>query len=168
VVKISEKLAAKIRPIKMVLTDCDGVLCPRTLTMCEGHDIKSFNALDGIGKYKLDALGIEYGIISGRASQTVLIRQQTELAVRCIHIGARDKVQTYESILTEYGFRPEEICYIGDDEPDTELLARVGFAVTPADTTTEVRSYADYVTIAKGGEGVLREVADLIQQVHET
>ena len=41
-------------------------------------------------------------------------------------------------------------------------LKKAGMAVCPADTYDYIRERADLVTEAKGGEGVLREVADLV------
>ena len=37
-----------------------------------------------------------------------------------------------------------------------------GFAICPSDTYDYIKDRADLVTQAKGGEGVLREVADLV------
>jgi len=162
--KLSPRLKQKLSKVRLVLTDVDGVLCTRDLWLAGGQDIKRFSALDGIGKYKLDKLGIVVGIITGRESETVRVRA-CELGIELVHIATASKVREYDMIMADGTWTADEVCYIGDDEPDTELFTEVGLAVAPADTSITVRSYADYVTIAKGGGGVLREVADLIVAV---
>ena len=42
------------------------------------------------------------------------------------------------------------------------VFALVGFRVCPADTFNYIKTNVDLVTEAKGGEGVFREVADLV------
>ncbi len=42
------------------------------------------------------------------------------------------------------------------------LLRIVGFSAAPANAVPEVRKHVDYVTRARGGEGAVRELIDLI------
>ena len=77
-----------------------------------------------------------------------------------------DGVQKKEKILDEvtksFHVKKNEIAYIGDDVNDLELMKKVGFSATPNDGTFLAKNIADYVCNCKGGEGVLREIADLI------
>jgi 3-deoxy-D-manno-octulosonate 8-phosphate phosphatase (KDO 8-P phosphatase) len=41
-------------------------------------------------------------------------------------------------------------------------MKMVGFSATPYDGNLEIKKIANYICKARGGEGVLREVADLI------
>jgi 3-deoxy-D-manno-octulosonate 8-phosphate phosphatase (KDO 8-P phosphatase) len=54
------------------------------------------------------------------------------------------------------------VAYVGDDLPDLPLLDRAGLAVAVADAVYEVKRAAHYITVAKGGEGAIREVVELI------
>ena len=54
------------------------------------------------------------------------------------------------------------MAYIGDDINDLEILKQVGFSACPKDGVSIIKKNSDYVCKSKGGEGVLREVADLI------
>jgi 3-deoxy-D-manno-octulosonate 8-phosphate phosphatase (KDO 8-P phosphatase) len=54
------------------------------------------------------------------------------------------------------------VAYIGDDVNDYELLCHVGLAVAVRDATRLPRSVAHYITEAKGGEGAVRELCELI------
>ena len=56
----------------------------------------------------------------------------------------------------------EEVSYIGDDIIDLKAIVKCGLGVAPFDGVEYVKAQADLVTAAKGGEGVVREVADLI------
>ena len=50
--------------------------------------------------------------------------------------------------------------YIGDDLIDLPLLKEAGYSCCPSDAVKEVLSSVDYVSPYKGGEGVLRDIAD--------
>jgi N-acylneuraminate cytidylyltransferase len=54
------------------------------------------------------------------------------------------------------------VCYIGDDINDLEAIKAVGFGCCPADAIKEVRQVADYITQSKGGQGVIREIVELL------
>ena len=56
----------------------------------------------------------------------------------------------------------EKVAFIGDDINDLCVFELAGLSVCPADTFKYIKERTDLTTIAKGGEGVLREVADLI------
>jgi 3-deoxy-D-manno-octulosonate 8-phosphate phosphatase (KDO 8-P phosphatase) len=51
---------------------------------------------------------------------------------------------------------------MGDDVNDLETLQAVGFAATPADGMPPVKKTVHYICRLKGGEGAVREVADMI------
>ena len=49
---------------------------------------------------------------------------------------------------------------VGDDFFDLPAFAICGISVAVADAAPEVRDLADWVTIAKGGHGALREAVE--------
>ena len=55
-----------------------------------------------------------------------------------------------------------KVIYIGNDVNDLEAMQIVGFPITPADGHARVKRIAKYTTQARGGEGVVRELLDLI------
>ena len=71
-----------------------------------------------------------------------------------------NKLDVLEQFLKEHKLTASEICYIGDDINDVEILQYVGFAAVPIDAAYECRTIADYVCRNKGGEGCVREVAN--------
>jgi 3-deoxy-D-manno-octulosonate 8-phosphate phosphatase (KDO 8-P phosphatase) len=58
----------------------------------------------------------------------------------------------------------EEVAYIGDDLIDLPLIKKAGFSACPADALPYISSQVDFVSSLNGGQGVFREVADLILQ----
>ena len=59
--------------------------------------------------------------------------------------------------------QPEEVLFIGDDFIDLPLLKRAGFAACPPESSWEIQTQVDYVTVRKGGDGCVREVVDLVR-----
>lgn len=116
---------------------------------------------DGYGLVALRKRGCRVGIITGRSSPTVLRRAQ-ELGLDGVWQGVDDKLQAYAAIKRAYELSDREVAYIGDDEPDLELLRTVGFSAAPADAHEQVKKAVLYVCRNKGGEGAVREVTDLL------
>ncbi len=152
----------KIRPIRFLILDVDGVLTDASIFYTSsGEEIKAFNTRDGAGlKYWVRA-GHASGIITGRSSPMVE-RRAAELDVGYCEMGARDKLPAFEKMLALAGATPEETAMIGDDLPDLPLVRRVGFGVAVKNAVTELKDAADFVTTRKGGKGAVREVIETI------
>ncbi len=73
---MTKELQEKARKIKLLLTDCDGVLTDGGVYYGEnGEVLKKFNIRDGMGVERLRKLAnIETGIISGDVSPSVAQR----------------------------------------------------------------------------------------------
>ena len=52
--------------------------------------------------------------------------------------------------------------YVGNDTNDIEAMKLVGHRVAPADAHPQIRAIATMVTDSSGGQGVVRELADLL------
>ena len=61
-----------------------------------------------------------------------------------------------------FGIDLEEIAFVGDDLPDLAVIRRVGLGITPANGNHIVASQALWQTKKGGGQGAVREVAELI------
>ncbi|NVM57096.1 MAG: HAD hydrolase family protein, partial [Desulfobacterales bacterium] len=72
------------------------------------------------------------------------------------------KVAILDKVLSERRLKPEEVAFVGDDAVDLPVMNRVGFAVAVADASEYLFDAAHYVTLAPGGRGAVREVAELI------
>lgn len=148
--------------IKLFLTDCDGCLTDGGMYYSEkGDEMKKFNTRDGMGFALLRQRGILTGIITSESVE--LNRRRAEkLKLDILEAGCKDKVATVRRICDERGIDLANVCYIGDDINDVELLKVVGYGCAPANAMPEAKEKAKYITKAKGGEGVIREVVEMI------
>ena len=74
--------------------------------------------------------------------------------------GVRDKVPILEKFLSKRKLKFGEAAFVGDDVVDLSVMNRVGFAVAVADASEYLFDVAHYVTLAPGGRGAVREVAE--------
>ena len=140
----------------------DGVLTDGKIIYDDsGKEIKKFHVRDGLIVSYLKKAGILTGGISGRESAAVA-KRFAELKIDFCHQGIVDKAMVFEKLIRHYKLEAKEVAFIGDDLNDLPVFRLAGFAVCPADTYDYIKDEADFVTKAKGGEGVFREVADLI------
>lgn len=148
----------EIPKIKMFLTDCDGCLTDGGMYYSEfGDELKKFNTRDGMGFALLKQKGIITGIIT--SERVDLNRRRAEkMKLDILKSGCKDKLSVIKCICEERGIDIENVCYIGDDINDVEAIKAVGYGCCPADAISEVKEVATYVTKARGGEGVIREV----------
>lgn len=72
----------------------------------------------------------------------------------------QDKMVAIKYLCSKHGIDIKNVCYIGDDINDIEAIQAVGYGCCPADAMPQVKMMADYVTEARGGEGVIREVIE--------
>lgn len=157
----SPVLDGKIRSLKMLILDIDGVMTNGGIGYHKDGEIKFFNVRDGRAVLNAVSFGFIVGFISGRASP-VNRRRAKELKASFILEGQADKVAAFEKVLQEYKIPAQECMYMGDDIQDIVLFEKVGFAVTVADAPSYIDRFCDYRTTAAGGSGAVREVIDLI------
>lgn len=160
---MTKELQEKAGKIKLLLTDCDGVLTDGGVYYGEnGEVLKKFNIRDGMGVERLRKLAnIETGIITGEISPSVAKRAE-KLRIEELHLGIRDKILVLEQIIQDRNITAEQIAYIGDDVNDIEVMQKVGLTACPADGISFVKNITNYVCENKGGEGCFREFAELI------
>ena len=148
--------------IKLILLDVDGVLTDGRLYYGNnGEELKAFDIQDGLGIKLLQKGDIEVGIITGRSS-ILLTRRTEELGIELVVQGREDKLTALNEILEGRAIDLEEIAFIGDDLPDLAVIRRVGLGITPANGNHLVASQALWQTKKGGGQGAVREVAELI------
>ncbi len=148
--------------IRIFATDVDGVLTDAGMYYAEsGDEVKKFNTRDGMGIKLLQNAGLVTALIT--QEETKLVRRRGEkLAIPEVHQGVRDKLGRLRELCSKYDCSLEQIAYIGDDVNDVEALGAVGFSSAPADAMPAVLKVVRYVCKKKGGEGAVREVAEMI------
>ena len=88
-------------------------------------------------------------------------RRCEKLKIDVLAQGCTDKVSCINRLCATYKVKPEEVVYIGDDLADKDAVEFAGLGCCPADACASVKAVAKYVTKAKGGEGVIREVTEM-------
>jgi 3-deoxy-D-manno-octulosonate 8-phosphate phosphatase (KDO 8-P phosphatase) len=157
-----KKYESRIKGIKMLLLDVDGVMTDGGIILGPGKmELKKFHVHDGMGITLARAAGLRIGFLTGRASEAVRKRAR-ELGIEDVQQGANPKEKGYLAILRKHHLRDEQVTYMGDDLPDVPILKRVGFAVCVANGTDEAKRVAHYITRRKGGEGAVREVVEML------
>lgn len=156
------KLDQRMQPIRLILSDVDGVFTNGSITYDnQGIESKTFHVRDGMGVKLWQNAGLRFGVLTARNSHIVKIRM-AELGVEIVRQGLDDKFPAAEQIIQQLGMSMEEVCYIGDDLTDLRLLEKVGLAVSVADGATDVCSAVHWVTKCRGGEGAIRELVETV------
>lgn len=163
---MKEILKQKALRIKLLITDCDGVLTDGGVYYGEnGEGQKKFNIRDGMGVERLRKLaGVQTAIITGEGSPSVIARAE-KLQITELHLLSKDKPTVFKEIINRLQLSPEEVAYIGDDYNDQEVMKLTGLSACPADALPGIKARVDYICEAKGGEGCFREVAEFIIDV---
>lgn len=149
--------------LRMLVVDVDGTLTDGGMYYdADGEALKKFQTRDAKGLLMLRDAGLRICIVTAENSAVVHARMR-KLGLTDYFPGVSDK----PAWLAEHGPRfdatPAQTAYIGDDLNDLQCLAAVGFSCCPADAVPEVREAVHYVCSAEGGDGAVREVADLLR-----
>ena len=163
----SSALLARLKRVKMVLIDVDGVLArPRIIWagQWEGkrlYEIKEFCVHDGAATWAARAAGLIQVVVSGRES--LATRQRIRrMQVNELCAGNLNKLAVLDRLKRKYGVQDQEVAYMGDDFLDLPIMERVGMPIAVQDATPEVKRVARYVTAKAGGEGAVAEALRLI------
>ncbi len=164
---VSAELLLRLRRIKLLCLDVDGVLSDGHLYYLgeSAHSVSwgmRFAVRDGVGIKLLMKAGVEVAILSEGALSGGQARARS-LGIARAYFAVENKLERFGELCRELRIVPEEAAFIGDEVTDIPLLQAVGLAATVPDAVTEVRQAVHYVTKRPGGSGAVREVADLIR-----
>ncbi len=155
-------LLLRAQAIRVAFFDVDGVLTDGGLYISEGGEtLKRFNTLDGHGLKLLQQAGITPAVITGRDSPALRARLRA-LDITHAHFGTEDKRPAAEITLQALGLDWSAAAAMGDDWPDLPVLRRAALRCAPVNAHAQVRALAHYVTQARGGDGAVRELCDLL------
>jgi 3-deoxy-D-manno-octulosonate 8-phosphate phosphatase (KDO 8-P phosphatase) len=161
-----EKSYKELMPqISTFIFDVDGVLTDGTVTVFEnGELVRQMNIKDGYAlKTAVDA-GFKVCIISGGSNEGVRTRL-SKLGLTDIYLGAHNKIEQYEEILTKYNLDAKNVLYMGDDIPDYPVMKLVGLPCCPKDAAQEIQNVSKYVSQKNGGKGCARDVIEQVLKV---
>ena len=110
---------------------------------------------------RLKQRGIHTGIISHGFLSALITRRAERLHISHIEVSQVPKKETLMRWCGELSITPEQVCYIGDDVNDEDIMRVVGFSACPSDAVDAVKNMVHVVLQKKGGEGCIRELIDL-------
>jgi len=151
--------------IKAFIFDVDGVLSPASIPLHpSGEPMRIINAKDGYAMQLAAKKGFILGIITGGDSAAVRIRFE-KLGFGYIYTKAKSKINDLHDFIQKTGLSIEEICYVGDDIPDYEIMQAVGLSICPADAVPEIKAISSYISPKLGGMGVGRDIIEQVLKV---
>lgn len=155
-------IISALQSVKLLSCDVDGVLTDGGLYYDEeGHEIRRFHVLDGLGLQNLMDTGVQVCIIS-RSTTKAIYHRAKALGIKHCYLGVKDKMDTMRQLLKDLNLDISEVAHIGDDLNDLELLLAVGLPITVPKAVNEVKEIAKLITEKNGGDGAVREVTDRI------
>ncbi|MEW6057083.1 MAG: HAD family hydrolase [Bdellovibrionota bacterium] len=161
---LSGDLRNRLKRIKMLILDVDGVMTDGRIWWIEGTGwTRAFSVKDGYGLKLLMRSGIDVAVISGGDSKSVRERAQF-LGIKHCYLGDENKIIALEKIVKATGLKHEQMAFVGDDLFDIPVLKAVGFSATVPHAVVEVKEAVHYITVEPGGFGAVREIADLIRK----
>ena len=159
---VVNKIQNKIKKIKIILTDVDGVLTDAGIYYNKnGEFLKKFNTRDSLGMELLLEKNIKTVMLTRENSEIVKQRAK-KIKIVDLFSNIKNKKSILSKIQKKYSVKINEIAYIGDDIIDLEIMKSVGFCASPNDGIFQIKKISDYVCILNGGEGAFREFAELI------
>lgn len=158
----SAALLERAARVKLLGLDVDGTLTDGRIWIgSEGETQKAFHVHDGQGLKLLADVGITTVWITARRS-AIVERRAAELGITRVEQGCRSKAEALRRHCIELGIDVEQAAFMGDDLPDRPALRIAGLAVAPANAHPWVSALAHWQTQARGGDGAVRELCDLI------
>jgi len=162
---MKKEIRDKIKSIKLVATDVDGTLTDGGMYYTVKGDImKKFHARDGMGVNLLKRRNVPTVLIT-KEMNPITKKWAKNMNIKKVYDGIKEKEKLLKPLCSEFKIKPEEICYIGDDVNDVELIKNVGLSACPADAEDIVKKESDIILSVTGGKGALREIVDLILAV---
>jgi len=150
-----------ITTIKAIAFDFDGVFTDNKVIVSEdGKEYSNCNRYDGYGIRNLNEKGIHMCCITSEIVP-ISVHRCRKLGLRHFSVGNKSKVDCLINWLNEIGISAKDAAYLGNDINDLGCLQYVGYPFCPADSHYSVLKSAQILD-KKGGEGVVRELADMI------
>ncbi len=156
-------LQALPNPVAALVLDFDGVFTDnRVIVFQDGREAVIADRGDGWGLAQLKAREVPILVLSTERNRVVQARCK-KLGLPVIN-GVADKWAVLRDWLSDRGIDPAKVIYVGNDLNDKECLQSVGCGVAVKDAHPEIQKIAKIILQKPGGQGAIREIADLIIQ----
>ncbi|MBL7974678.1 MAG: HAD-IIIA family hydrolase [Candidatus Kapabacteria bacterium] len=161
---MNTELSQRLSVVKLLAMDVDGTLTDGAMYYThEGDAMKRFSTRDGMGITLLHRAGIQTAIITSEETPIVQARAH-KLKINHVILGSHAKHTAIKRLADKFNIQLSEIAFIGDDVNDYHAMKICGFAACPQDAVEHIKSIAHYVCTHNGGNGAVREFAEMILQ----
>jgi YrbI family 3-deoxy-D-manno-octulosonate 8-phosphate phosphatase len=162
-----QKYEEKIKALKLMIFDVDGVFTDGSVYLdSKNNEILRFSRVDGKGIELIKQRGFKTAVVTSEDSEIVRNRME-KLGIDEIFIGIKNKLKIYVELMKKYNIEDENICFLGDDIQDIELIKRAGFSCCPTNAQQIIKKYSLYQSRLKGGKGFVRDVCNLVLNYKE-
>jgi len=163
------EIIQKLRDVKLLALDFDGIMTNGMVyTDQDGRETVLCSRKDGLGVDMLKRHGIKIYVISKETNRVVAARCKK---LRIPHVQAikdsEGKLEILQRLAHDAGFVQHQIVYMGDDLNDVAPLKWAGVGITVSDAHSYIRTIANYITEARGGDHAIREVAELLLRARD-
>jgi 3-deoxy-D-manno-octulosonate 8-phosphate phosphatase (KDO 8-P phosphatase) len=149
--------------IKLIVYDFDGVMTDNKVYLDQhGSEMVQVNRADGLGVAELKKLKIKQIIISTEKNP-VVVKRAEKLGIGCMQ-GIENKKAALIDYCENNNFDLQNVAYVGNDINDKEVMGIAGTTYCPLDAHKSIQDISDYILKTKGGDGVIRELLDLINK----
>ena len=91
------------------------------------------------------------------------VKARAEKVKLDILYNVKDKKKSLMDHCAKYGYDLAKVVFVGNDVNDLQAMQTVGFPVCPSDAHEKIKEISRFVLMNKGGEGVIRELADMVK-----
>jgi 3-deoxy-D-manno-octulosonate 8-phosphate phosphatase (KDO 8-P phosphatase) len=150
------------KKIKLIVYDFDGVMTNNKVYVDQnGNEMVQVNRADGLGVAKIKKMGIKQIIMSTEVNP-VVTKRAIKLKIPCLQ-GLDNKKEALTEYCQKNDIQILQVAYVGNDINDKDAMAIVDFTFCPADAHETIKEISDHVFKRNGGDGVIRELLDLIK-----
>jgi len=149
--------------IKLIVYDFDGVMTDNTVSVDQkGVETVRVSRGDGLGVSEIKKLGFSQIIISTELNPVVSARA-SKLGIPCLQ-GIDNKKEALLNYCQSNDIDLKKVAYVGNDINDKNAMEIVSLTICPEDAHESIKNISKIVLSKRGGEGVARELFDMITE----
>lgn len=159
-----EKIIISLDLLEAIIFDFDGVLTDNRVYVDQsGHEMVCCNRCDGLAFDVLKRAPVKLFILSTEKNEVVTCRGK-KIGIEVFQ-GVADKLSSLKKLSIQNGFNLEKTLFVGNDLNDYDVMQGCGFSACPADSHSRILDIASIVLNSKGGEGVVRELVEMVFKI---
>jgi 3-deoxy-D-manno-octulosonate 8-phosphate phosphatase (KDO 8-P phosphatase) len=155
------EIIKKIKSAKYFLTDVDGVLTDGGFYYNDtGKIFKKFGPHDSDGFKIIKSYGIDiFSITADKRGYPITQKRLSDMGVNIALVSETERLNW---VSRKFNFN--ETIFVGDGYYDIPLIEKSLLGIAPANAPEVVKASADYITRSFGGNGVIFEIALLLEE----